>query len=259
MQALSKKQQQKQQHKKPHRTQKHKTTKQETTERTWHNSSNRLQHKLPANSKILRMKQRGNTKPQSKILRRCPAKHTTQQRRNPGSPLQDPGDRAEKPSGMRHLRNRRRPCNELQSWKMGLMIRRTWMVRWEWGWKIRMMTLYQPEIFSRGNRGLGWEPEGDRIWTFQKQTTHQATKRKLSSAKPNCDKNNYCQRQHKIASWNPTLIYFRMRRASCCEQVPHCQKWNCRSTAFCLGHFKAVFDFCFTAGKTKIERAKTMR
>ena len=31
-------------------------------------------------------------------------------------PCQDPGDRTEEPSGMRHLRNRRRPCSELQSW-----------------------------------------------------------------------------------------------------------------------------------------------
>ena len=32
-----------------------------------------------------------NPRPRSKILRRCPAKHITQQRRNPGSPL--PGSR----------------------------------------------------------------------------------------------------------------------------------------------------------------------
>ena len=54
-------------------------------------SSNRAGNLCANELRDLAQKQRNNTRPHSKILRRCPAKQSTQQRRNPGSPL--PGSR----------------------------------------------------------------------------------------------------------------------------------------------------------------------
>ena len=73
---------------KPHKTQtnNHKSAKKELTRRLQSTAASSA-----CELKDLAHETKKKTRPQRKILRRCPAKHITQQRRNPGSPL--PGSR----------------------------------------------------------------------------------------------------------------------------------------------------------------------
>ena len=114
-------------------------------------------------------------------------------------------------------------------------------------------------------RSLG-RPRG----AAQKQTTHQETKTKLSSATPNRDKTvsanaktiSFLGREHigfLNSKWsspdylhNVKSLAFRASR-----KVPHCQKWDCHATAFRFRHGYVFLNFYFIAGKTKNGRAKS--
>ena len=92
---------------KPKKTKQKATSKNHTKKpKTTTNSKNRgvgPDQKSPRGRRMplnwdLAEKQTQNTSKSARSSRRCPAKHSTQQRRNLGSLCQDPGDRAEKPS-----------------------------------------------------------------------------------------------------------------------------------------------------------------
>ena len=89
----------KQQQSKNHtKTQKTKTSQKQNRKESPDQTSPMGWQMMPLNYEILHGNKTQTTRSQSKIMRRCPAKQSTQQRRNPGSPLPGSGDRAEKPS-----------------------------------------------------------------------------------------------------------------------------------------------------------------
>ena len=72
----------------------------------------------------------------------------------------------------------------------------------------------QPDPQSCRVRSLGGRRGG-----AQKQTTHQETKTKLSSATPNRDKTIHCQRRHKEASRKQCRSGISTSPTPCCESL----------------------------------------
>ena len=104
-------------------TGRHKRKQNQTTKTKTHNTQRRERWQRHSNGssslcanefRDLTQKQQKHTRPQSKILRRCQTKHPLSSAETRDPPCQDPGDRAEKPSG-HETSSQWKQCSELES------------------------------------------------------------------------------------------------------------------------------------------------